>query len=210
MSQYLPTGGFRWIDDGQQLAKTIAEQPADDPEGYILEVDPEYPEDLHDTQMHIRWHRSAWFQKKWMSEYQYNLISVGVAPTEVEKLVPNLRQGNAEMDAYIEELLVTSKLLENPIRRKLRVRWHNKEFLAAKATRRPILQVIQHGLVGLGHRASQPVHLKRPHRVCSASTTTFQLARLVKEANTNSRGNVLLLGSFAVAQSFLIAVSPFQ
>ena len=34
MRQYLPTGGFRWVDDGQQLAKSIAEQPADDPEGY--------------------------------------------------------------------------------------------------------------------------------------------------------------------------------
>ena len=50
MSQYLPTGGFRWVDDGQQLAKTIAEQPADSPEGYILEVDLEYPEDLDTSQ----------------------------------------------------------------------------------------------------------------------------------------------------------------
>ena len=49
MSQYLPTGGFRWVDDCQQLAKTIVEQPADSPEGYILEVDLEYPEDLHDA-----------------------------------------------------------------------------------------------------------------------------------------------------------------
>ena len=92
MSQYLPTGGFRWVDDCQQLAKTIAEQPADGPEGYILEVDLEYPEDLHDA-------HSAYplapermmVQKKWMSEYQHNLLGVGVAPTEVEKLVPNLR-----------------------------------------------------------------------------------------------------------------------
>ena len=37
------------MDDGQQLAKTIAEQPADGPEGYVLEVDLEYPEDLHDA-----------------------------------------------------------------------------------------------------------------------------------------------------------------
>ena len=46
MSQFLPTGGFRWVDDCQQLVKTIAEQPADSPEGYILEVDLKYPEDL--------------------------------------------------------------------------------------------------------------------------------------------------------------------
>ena len=45
MSQYLPTGGFRWVE----LAKTIADHPADDPEGYILEVDLDYPEALHDA-----------------------------------------------------------------------------------------------------------------------------------------------------------------
>ena len=40
--------------------------------------------------MHIRWHRSAWwFRKKWLSVYQHNLLGVGAAPTEVEKLVPN-------------------------------------------------------------------------------------------------------------------------
>ena len=52
----------------------------------------EYPEELHDA------HNSyplaperMVVQKEWMSEYQHNLLGVGVAPTEVEKLVPNLR-----------------------------------------------------------------------------------------------------------------------
>ena len=83
--------GFRWVDDCQQLAKTIAEQPADSPEGYILEVDLEYPEDLQDAHnpYPLAPERMV-IQKEWMSEYQHNL-SVGVAPTEVEKLVPNLR-----------------------------------------------------------------------------------------------------------------------
>ena len=72
--------------------KTIAEQPADSPEGYILEVDLEYPEDLHDA------HNSyplaperMVVQKEWMSDYQHDLLGVGAAPTQVEKLVPNLR-----------------------------------------------------------------------------------------------------------------------
>ena len=98
MSQYLPTGGFRWVDDCQQLAKTIAEQPADSPKGYIFEVDLEYPEDLHDA------HNSyplaperMVVQKEWMLKYQHNLLGVGVAPTEVEELVPNLRN----KDCYV-------------------------------------------------------------------------------------------------------------
>ena len=35
------------------------------------------------------------------------------------------------------------------------------------------LQVVPHGLVGLGHRASQPVHFKRPHRVSGPTATTL-------------------------------------
>ena len=95
MSQPLPTGSFRWADDAAELnrlAETIADHPADSQEGYILEVDLEYPEELHEThnayplapeRMVVR--------KEWMSEYQHGLLGVGMAPTEVEKLVPNLR-----------------------------------------------------------------------------------------------------------------------
>ena len=92
MSQPLPTGAFRWEDDCEQLTKTIANHPADDPEGFILEVDLEYPDDLHNAHnaYPLAPERMV-IQKKWMSEYQHNLLGVGVAPTEVEKLVPNLR-----------------------------------------------------------------------------------------------------------------------
>ena len=38
------------------------------------------------------------------------------------------------------------------------------------------------GLVGLGHRASQPVHFKRPHRVSGPPATTLQFTGLVKIA----------------------------
>ncbi|XP_044748775.1 uncharacterized protein LOC123309638 [Coccinella septempunctata] len=44
MSQYLPYDGFEWVDSNIDVA-----QIADDaPEGYILEVDLEYPKELHD------------------------------------------------------------------------------------------------------------------------------------------------------------------
>ena len=91
MSRYPPTGGFRWVDDSQQLLKTIAEQPADGPEGFILVVDLEYPEDLHNAHnaYPLAPERMV-VQKKWMPEYQHKLPGVGMAPTEVEKLVPNL------------------------------------------------------------------------------------------------------------------------
>ena len=49
MSQPLPTGAFMWEEDCEKLAKTIADHPADDPEGLILVVDLGYPEDLHNA-----------------------------------------------------------------------------------------------------------------------------------------------------------------
>ena len=80
------------MDDCQQLAKTIAEHPADGPEGYILEVDLEYPEDLHDAHnAYSLAPEHMVVEKGWISEYQHSLLGVGAAPTEVEKLVPKLR-----------------------------------------------------------------------------------------------------------------------
>ena len=46
------------------------------------------------------------------------------------------------------------------------------------------------------------MNLKRPHRVCSASTATFQLARLVQIANANSRGDFLLLETNPAARNY--------
>ena len=48
MSQYLPTGGFKWLTEKQInniMNKTIL---SDNKKGYILEVDLEYPEELHE------------------------------------------------------------------------------------------------------------------------------------------------------------------
>ena len=62
------------------------------PEGYILEVDLEYPAELHEQHNAYRLAPERMVvQKEWMSEYQHDLLGIGVAPTEVEKLVPNLR-----------------------------------------------------------------------------------------------------------------------
>ena len=89
------------MDDSQQLAKTIAEQPADGPEDFILEVDLEYPEDLHNAHsVYPLAPEIMVVQKKWMSEYQHNLLGVGVAPTEVEKRVPNLHNKDRHVLHY--------------------------------------------------------------------------------------------------------------
>ena len=92
MSQPLPIGGFQWVEDCDRLADSAKNLPADGAEGYILEVDLEYPQGLHDEHnaYPLAPERMV-VQKEWMSDYQQELLGVGVAPTEVEKLVPNLR-----------------------------------------------------------------------------------------------------------------------
>ena len=91
MSQALPTGRFGWVEDREGLRKMITEHPADSPEGYILEVDLKYPTELHDAHNAYPLAPECMVvQKEWMSDYQHGLIGVGVAPTEVEKLVPSL------------------------------------------------------------------------------------------------------------------------
>ena len=49
MMQYLPTGGFKWLTE-KQIDKLVKKDniPEDNKKGYILEVDLEYPPELHD------------------------------------------------------------------------------------------------------------------------------------------------------------------
>ena len=47
MSQALPTGGFEWVSCLNQEEVQTLESKAS--KGYILEVDLEYPEELHDA-----------------------------------------------------------------------------------------------------------------------------------------------------------------
>ena len=88
MSQPLPTDGFEWVEDCGQLAGSIADHLVDSPVGYILEVDLEYPEELHDKHnAYLLAPERMVVQKEWMSEYQQELRGMSV---EVIKLVSNL------------------------------------------------------------------------------------------------------------------------
>ena len=79
MSQPLPTGNFKW-------SKTYK---TDGAKGYILEVDLEYPKELHES--HNSYPLAPEKLKvpyEWMSPYQKSLATPDVT---AEKLIPNLR-----------------------------------------------------------------------------------------------------------------------
>ncbi len=78
MSRPLPYGGFKWV---KKMAKN---------KGYILEVDLEYPKELHKSHNDypLAPERLA-VKKDWLSEYQQDLLEENNM-INVEKLVPNL------------------------------------------------------------------------------------------------------------------------
>ena len=49
MSQYLPTGGFKWMSEKQINKINLAQYNEDSNKGLLIEVDLEYPKELHDN-----------------------------------------------------------------------------------------------------------------------------------------------------------------
>ena len=93
MSQYLPTGNFKWMTD-EEISKTnLGKYELDSKEGLILEVDLEYPKELHDLHndypiapenVKVSKHMLSTYCKKITEKYN---ISIGL----VSKLIPTLR-----------------------------------------------------------------------------------------------------------------------
>ena len=93
MSQYLPTGNFKWMSDKEIKRIDLGKYKADGKRGLILEVDLEYPQELHD--LHNDYPLAPEKTKVYngmLSEYckmiadKYK-ISIGL----VNKLIPTLR-----------------------------------------------------------------------------------------------------------------------
>ena len=93
MSQYLPTGNFKWMTDKEISKIDLGKYKADGKKGLILEVDLEYPQELHDIhndypvapeKVKVSNNMLSAYCKKIAKEYN---ISIGL----VSKLIPTLR-----------------------------------------------------------------------------------------------------------------------
>ena len=96
MLQHLPIGNFKWLVEAEfmnlksQLEKGAIKDDADT--GYILEVDPNYPKELHpkhtDYPLAVE---SLEVPREWVSPYTEELIQrKGGKHLSVKKLIPNL------------------------------------------------------------------------------------------------------------------------
>ncbi|CAF2154096.1 unnamed protein product, partial [Rotaria magnacalcarata] len=72
MSQSLPTGNFKWLKKDINAINAILETSNNSKKGYILEVDLEYPKELHDL------------------HNDYPLAAENIVIDKVSKLTPNL------------------------------------------------------------------------------------------------------------------------
>ena len=93
MSQYLPTGNFKWMTEKQINKINLATYKEDSKKGLILEVDLEYPRELHDLhndyplgpeKVKVTENMLSNYCKKIKEKYN---ISIG----QVHKLIPTLK-----------------------------------------------------------------------------------------------------------------------
>ena len=93
MSQYLPTGNFRWMTDKKINKIDLGKYKPDGKKGLILEVDLEYPQELHDLhndypvgpeKLNVSNNMLSGYCKKIAEKYN---ISIGL----VRKLIPTLK-----------------------------------------------------------------------------------------------------------------------
>ncbi|XP_067936706.1 uncharacterized protein [Watersipora subatra] len=115
MLKKLPTGGFEWIEDGK--LPDVSED-----EGYVAEVDFEYPTELHDEHNDYPFAPESTKPDQW-SEYMRSVGDVKLGEpcyAKVPKLVPNLR----DKCNYV----VHHKTLEYYIKKGLRVTKVHRAF----------------------------------------------------------------------------------
>ena len=92
MSQYLPTGEFRWLAKEEAAGLDVTSIPDDGEKGYILEVDLDYPEELHD--LHNEYPlapEKTCVSEDMLSDYCKSLKDkFNIGNSAVPKLIPNL------------------------------------------------------------------------------------------------------------------------
>ncbi len=92
MSQYLPTGGFKWLTQKQINKINLASYKEDGNKGLILEVDLEYPNELHD--LHNDYPlgpEKVKVTENMLSNYCKNIQQkYNISTGQVNKLIPTL------------------------------------------------------------------------------------------------------------------------
>ena len=92
MSQYLPYGGFKWVKTTNETVNWILNKKVNSLHGYFLEVDLEYPGNLHEEHSDYPMAREKIkIKEEWLSPYCLELKKEHDIKTGgINQLVPNL------------------------------------------------------------------------------------------------------------------------
>ena len=89
MSEYLPYGGFKWVKINDEIINRILNKSDKSLYGYFLEVDLEYPENLHDA--HKDYPMAPDKKKEFLSPFCLEIKNkYDIKSGDINKLVPNL------------------------------------------------------------------------------------------------------------------------
>ena len=101
-SQYLPYANFKWVKNIDKTKRKLMNIKSNSSTGYILEVDLEYPQELHD--IHNDYSLAPEkinIPKEWLSDYCLEIANAhNITTGKVKKLVPNLMNKNNDVIHY--------------------------------------------------------------------------------------------------------------
>ena len=96
MSQYLPYANFKWVKNIDKIKQKLMNIKSNSSTGYILEVDLEYPQELHD--IHNDYPLAPEkinIPKEWLPDYSLEIANAhNITTGTVKRLVPNLMKKN--------------------------------------------------------------------------------------------------------------------
>ena len=96
MSQYLLCANFKWVKNIDKIKQKLINIKSNSSTGYVLEVDLEYPQELHD--IHNDYPLAPEkinIPKEWLSDYCLKIANAhNITTGTVKKLVPNLMNKN--------------------------------------------------------------------------------------------------------------------
>ena len=92
MTQYLPYGGFKWVEVNNETVNRILNKSDNSLHGYYLEVDLDYPEELHDIHNDYSMApEKIRIEDKMLSPYSLEIKNgYGIKTGGINKLAPNL------------------------------------------------------------------------------------------------------------------------
>ena len=101
MSQYLPYANFKWVKNIDKIKQKLMNIKSNSSTGYILEVDLEYPQELHDIHNdYALAPEKINIPKEWLCHCLKIANAHNITTGTVKKLVPNVMNKNNYLIHY--------------------------------------------------------------------------------------------------------------